>query len=139
MNHNRKPRKKAWKIVLPILAVVILAIAAFILFLTRGKKVEGVEYDGLVAKYGWQEVANNNTLMSGITISRVEAMGFEQIDALTLNADGTFALIKDMHTTVVTSIMPDPVSVVFTFHGNYTQDGNTVRLGKAQRAEGDVS
>lgn len=140
MKDKKASRKK--KIMVTALIVTLIAAAAIAaagLLLTRGRTLETTAYDGLIARFGWQEVAQNNTLMSGVTIARGEAMGFEQVDALTLRADGSFVLIKDMHTTVVTAIMPEPVSVVFTFRGTYTHTGSTVTLSEAKSAEGDIS
>ncbi len=96
------------------------------------------DYSELVARYGFEDVAVHNTLMNGITSSRGESMGFEQVDILTLREDGTFELSKGLKSTIATDELPDPVSVHFTFHGTYTIEGGTVTLSKAVHAEGDM-
>ncbi len=121
--------------------VAALAAAAGVALLRRKPKQENAEpasCDGYLSKQDTAAVVKHNTLMNGITSTRGQAMGFVQINRLTLEDGGKFTLVKELLSTKTNLMMKDPVRVSYSFHGTYTRSGDTVRLSKAISGEGDV-
>lgn len=120
-------------------AAVAAAAAGIILLRRRARQgnAHAPSLDGYISKQDTAAVVKHNTLMNGITSTRGQAMGFVQINNLTLD-DGQFTLVKQLMSTKTNLMMKDPVRVSYTFHGTYTRSGNTVQLSKAISGEGSV-
>ena len=121
-------------------AVALAGVAAGIAILRRKPKKSNVveaPCDGYLSRQDTTAVIKHNTLMNGITSTRGQAMGFIQINKLTLD-DGEFTLVKQLMSTKTNLMMKDPVRVSYTFHGTYTRNGNSVQLSKAISGEGNV-
>ena len=91
-----------------------------------------------ISQYDTAAVIKHNTLMNGITSTRGEMMGFIQVDTLTLHEDGSFALDKELKSTITNEMITQPAHVRYTFRGRYSQDGCTVRLSAASSGKGTV-
>ena len=80
-------------------------------------------------KYTLEEITQN-TFHNGF----VTALGCVEVNTLTLNDDGTYVYVKELHQenedgTVAEATEEAPVLLVtYTFTGAYTQDGDTVVL-----------
>jgi hypothetical protein len=76
------------------------------------------------------EELTSNTFHNGF----VTALGAKEVNTLTLNDDGTYVYVKELHQenedgTVAEATEEAPVLLVtYTFTGAYTQDGDTVVL-----------
>ena len=82
-----------------------------------------------VKKYSTDEITQN-TFHNGF----VTALGAVEVNTLTLNDDGTYVYVKELHNedengNVVEGTEETPaLQVTYTFQGVYTQDGDTVVL-----------
>lgn len=122
-------------------AVAIATIVAGVIVMRRKPKKKTVEeesFNGYISKQDTAEVVKHNTLMNGITSTRGQAMGFIQINKLTLDHNQKYTLMKELISTKTNLMMKEPVRVCYTFQGTYTRTGNTVELSKAMRGDGTV-
>ena len=82
-----------------------------------------------VKKYSTEEITQN-TFHNGF----VTAMGGVEVNTLTLNDDGTYVYVKEIHSEDENGEAIQPTEeapammVTYTFTGTYTQDGDTVVL-----------
>ena len=103
---------------------LILAVALCVSLLATAS-AEGV----YTKKYTLEEITQN-TFHNGF----VTALGCVEVNTLTLNDDGTYVYVKELHQenedgTVAEATEEAPVLLVtYTFTGAYTQDGDTVVL-----------
>ena len=91
-----------------------------------------------ISQYDTAAVIKHNTLMNGITSTRGEAMGFIQVDTLTLYENGDFTLVKELKSTITNEMVTQPAHVRYAFQGSYARDGETVRLSAAVSGSGTV-
>ena len=102
---------------------------------TGQRQTDGEIY---VSQYDTAAVIEHNTLMNGITSTRGEAMGFIQVDTLTLHKDGSYTLVKELKSTITNEMITQPVQVCYSFRGSFTRDENTVCLSAAFSGRGTV-
>ena len=105
-----------------IALVLALALCASLVLTASAESV-------YVKKYTLEEITQN-TFHNGF----VTALGCVEVNTLTLNDDGTYVYVKELHQedengNVLEAAEGAPVVLVtYTFTGAYTQDGDTVVL-----------
>ena len=102
--------------------VLVLALCAALVLTASAESV-------YVKKYTLEEITQN-TFHNGF----VTALGGIEVNTLTLNDDGTYVYVKEIHqedengNVLVPSEEAPVMLITYTFTGTYTQDGDTVVL-----------
>ena len=100
-----------------------------VLILTASLMMTASAENVYTKKYTLEEITQN-TFHNGF----VTALGAVEVNTLTLNDDGTYVYVKELHQenedgSVKTATEEAPVLLItYTFTGAYTQDGDTVVL-----------